>query len=247
MLARQGAQVFGLDLEQDALRGTTAAFAAEEMAEQFVPWVCDVTRGTDVSTAIAACVARYGRIDILVNNVGGSAPGDPVSMSEDVWRSQIDLNLTSAFLVCKHVLPVMERQFQAEGRGGAVVNLGSIGSISFQVGGRVSVAYAAAKAGIQAFTRSTAIAYVSKGIRVNTVIPGVMHTPLVEARLTRQLGADSAADLIRQRHASVPMRHMGDAWDVAHAVLYLVSDEARYVTATEIVVDGGMTAARPGL
>jgi NAD(P)-dependent dehydrogenase (short-subunit alcohol dehydrogenase family) len=247
LLARQGATVFGLDISEDSLRYTMAAFASEGLEERFVPWVCDVTRDVEVATAVEACLKRHDRIDMLVNNVGGSAPGDPVSMSEEVWRAQIDLNLTSAFLVCKHVLPVMERQFAKEGRGGAVVNLGSIGSITFQTGGRVSVAYAAAKAGVEAFSRSTAMAYVRRGVRVNMVVPGVMHTPLVEARLTRQLGAESAVDLVRQRHASVPMGHMGDAWDVAYAVLYLLSDEARYVTATEVVVDGGMTAARPGL
>ena len=171
--------------------------------------------------------------------------GNPVSMTEEVWAAQIALNLNSAFLGCKHVLPVMERQFEATGQGGAIVNISSIGGLSFEVGGRVSAAYAASKAGLIAFGRSTAIAYVRKGIRVNTVVPGSMHTPLVEHRLVRQLGASDAEALIRRRHASVPMGRMGDAWDVAHAVLFLASDEARYITATQLVVDGGMTAARP--
>ena len=97
-----------------------------------------------------------------------------------------------------------------------------------------------------AFSRSVAIAYVKRGIRSNSVVPGVMHTPLVEHRLVRQLGAGDADALIAKRHASVPMGRMGDAWDVAHAVLFLASDEARYITGTQLVVDGGMTAARPG-
>jgi NAD(P)-dependent dehydrogenase (short-subunit alcohol dehydrogenase family) len=118
--------------------------------------------------------------------------------------------------------------------------------MSHQVGGRVNAAYAASKAGVIAFSRSTAIAYVKQGIRVNTVIPGVMHTPLVEHRLVSQLGAADAKALVAKRHASVPIGHMGDAWDVANAVLFLASDEARYITATQLVVDGGMTAARPG-
>ena len=116
--------------------------------------------------------------------------------------------------------------------------------MTFQLGGRVSAGYAAAKAGLVAFSRSTAIAYVRKGIRVNTVIPGSMHTPLVEHRLVRQLGMDDAEKLIASRHAAVPMGRMGDAWDVAHAVVFLASDEAGYITATQLVVDGGMTAAR---
>ena len=117
--------------------------------------------------------------------------------------------------------------------------------MSFQVGGRVSAAYAASKAGVVAFSRSTAIAYVKKGIRVNTVIPGVMHTPLVEHRLVASWAPPMPRALVAKRHASVPMGRMGDAWDVANAVLFLASDEARYITATQLVVDGGMTAARP--
>lgn len=112
--------------------------------------------------------------------------------------------------------------------------------------GRTNVAYAAAKAGIIAFTRSTAIAFVKKGIRVNCVVPGTMHTPLVEHRLARQLGANDAVALVAKRHAGVPIGRMGDAWDVANAVVFLASDEARYITAEHLIVDGGLTAARPG-
>ncbi len=245
LMARQGAQVFGVDIAADALAGTTSRMRTEGLEGSWATRSCDMTLGEDVRAAVEDCLARFGRIDILVNNVGGSAPGSPVSMTEEVWHRQIDLNLTTAFLGCKHVLPVMERQFEKEGKGGAIVNLSSIGSMTFQVGGRVSAAYAASKAGVVAFSRSTAIAYIAKGIRVNTVVPGTMHTPLVENRLVAQLGAGDVQALIAARHASVPMGRMGDAWDVAHAVLFLASDEARYITATEIVVDGGMTAARP--
>ena len=244
LMARQGAMVFGVDRDPAALSGT-AAIMAEENHRAWASRICDMTVSAEVKAAVEDCLAQFGRIDILVNNVGGSAPGDPVSMTEEVWGSQLDLNLRTAFLGCKHVLPVMERQFAAEGKGGAIVNLASIGCMSFEVGGRVIVAYAASKAGVIAFSRATAIAYVRKGIRVNTVVPGTMHTPLVENRLVRQLGVNDAQSLVARRHASVPIGHMGDAWDVAHAVLFLASDEARYVTATQLVVDGGMTAARP--
>ncbi len=246
VLARHGARVFGLDLSRQALDETAAAFAAEGLGERFLGTPCNVTRSDEVEAAVDRCLKSFGRIDILVNNVGGSAPGDPVTMDAQTWHDQIDLNLTSAFLGCKHVLPVMERQFAADGSVGAIVNIGSIGSHSFQVGGRVSAAYAAAKAGLEAFSRSTAIAWVRRGARVNTVVPGVMATPLIEERLVRQLGSASAAELIAARHASVPMGHMGDSWDVANAVLFLASPASRYVTATALVVDGGMTAARPG-
>jgi len=110
----------------------------------------------------------------------------------------------------------------------------------------VHVAYSTAKAGLLGFTRSTAMAYVKKGIRCNLVIVGTMNTPLVEQRLMKQLGAKDAAELIARRHAAVPIGRMGDAWDVAHAILFLASDEARYITATSLTVDGGLTAARPG-
>jgi NAD(P)-dependent dehydrogenase (short-subunit alcohol dehydrogenase family) len=245
LMARQGAKVFGIDINSEAL-ATISALMEQEGHEGWAPRVCNMTHSEDVKAAVDDCLARFGRIDILVNNVGGSAPGDPVSMPEEVWEAQMDLNLKTAFLGCKHVLPVMERQFVTEGKGGTIVNLASVGCMSFQVGGRVNAAYAASKAGVIAFSRSTAIAYVKKGIRVNTVVPGVMHTPLVEHRLVQQMGLSDAQALAAARHASVPMGRMGDAWDVANAVLFLASDEARYITGTQLVVDGGLTAARPG-
>jgi NAD(P)-dependent dehydrogenase (short-subunit alcohol dehydrogenase family) len=245
LLARQGAKVFGVDIDAEALAATTAIMK-EEGLDGWDSRTCNMTQSVDVKANVADCLDRFGRIDILVNNVGGSAPGDPVSMTEDIWQSQMDLNLKTAFLGCKHVLPVMERQFDTHGVGGSIINVASIGCMSFQVGGRINVAYAASKAGVIAFSRATAIAYVKRGIRVNTVIPGLMNTPLVEHRLLRQMGLDDANALIAKRHASVPMGRMGDAWDVANAVLFLASDEAHYITATQIVVDGGMTAGRPG-
>jgi NAD(P)-dependent dehydrogenase (short-subunit alcohol dehydrogenase family) len=239
LMARQGAKVYGVDFNPEAHAETARLIAAE--GGVCATRTTNMTIAAEVEAAVEDCLARFGRIDILVNNVGGSAPGDPVTMSEEVWDGQMDHNLKTAFLGCKYVLPVMQRQ-----GGGAVVNISSVACMSHQVDGRTNVAYAASKAGIIAFSRSTAIAFVKQGIRVNTVVPGTMHTPLVEHRLAKQLGANDAAALIAKRHASVPIGHMGDAWDIAHAVLFLASDEARYITATQIVVDGGLTAARPG-
>jgi NAD(P)-dependent dehydrogenase (short-subunit alcohol dehydrogenase family) len=238
LLARQGAQIFGTDINAGALEETRAII--EKEGGTCVVQVCDMTASPAVKAAVDACLERFGRIDILVNNVGGSAPGDPVSMSEEVWDRQLDHNLKTAFLGCKHVLPVMEKQ-----GGGAIVNISSVAGFSHQVDGRVHVAYSTAKSGLLGFTRSTAIAYVRKGIRCNLVVVGTMHTPLVEERLMKQLGPQAAANLVAKRHAAVPMGRMGDAWDTAHAALFLVSDEARYITATQLVVDGGLTAARP--
>jgi NAD(P)-dependent dehydrogenase (short-subunit alcohol dehydrogenase family) len=239
LMARQGAKVYGTDLNPAAHAETQAIIGGE--GGTCAMRTVNMTIAAEVAAAVEDCLARFGRIDILVNNVGGSAPGDPVSMPEEVWDGQLDHNLKTAFLGCKYVLPVMVRQ-----GGGAVVNISSVAGLSHQVGGRTNVAYAASKAGIIAFSRSTAIAYVTQGIRVNTVVPGTMHTPLVEHRLAKQLGANDAAALIAKRHASVPMGRMGDAWDIANAVVFLASDEARYITATSLIVDGGLTAARPG-
>ena len=238
LLARQGAKVFAIDVNENAARETCALI--QEEGGECVPYRCDMTVGAEVEAAVAACVEQFGAIDILVNNVGGSAAGDPVSMTEEVWDAQLALNLKTAFLACKHVLPIMEKQ-----QSGTIVNISSIAGLRQHVAGRVNVAYSTAKAGLIAFAQSTAMKYVKKGIRCNTVVIGVMHTPLVEERLVRQLGATDAATLIAQRHAQVPIGRMGDAWDAAHAVLFLVSDEARYITGTEIVVDGGISAARP--
>lgn len=238
VLARQGAQVFGTDINRGAVEDTRAII--EKEGGICAAHICNMTVAAEVQAAVEACLQRFGRIDILVNNVGGSAPGDPVAMPEEVWDAQLDHNLKTAFLGCKYVLPVMEKQ-----GCGAIVNISSVAGFSHQVGGRVHVAYSTAKSGLLGFTRATAMAYIKKGIRCNLVVVGTMHTPLVEQRLTRQLNATDAAALIAKRHAAVPIGRMGDAWDVANAVVFLASDEARYITATKLVVDGGLTAARP--
>ena len=237
LLARQGAKVFAIDRNLTAAEETRGLIEQEKGA--CIAHQCDMTVSAEVEAAVAACVARFGRIDILVNNVGGSAPGDPVTMTEEVWDTQIDHNLKTAFLGCKHVLPVMVRQ-----GGGAIVNLSSIAGMRSDAD-RAHVAYSATKSGIIGFTRSTAMAYVKRGIRCNAVVPGIMHTPLVEERLAKQIGNNDVEALIAKRNAQVPMGRMGDAWDVAHAVLFLASDEARHITATQIVVDGGVTAGGP--
>ena len=239
LLARQGAKVFGTDINSAAVEETRSIIATE--GGICFTTVCDMTNSDSVKESVDACLERFGRIDILINNVGGSAPGDPVSMSEEVWDRQLDHNLKTAFLGCKHVLPVMEKQ-----GSGAIVNISSVAGFAHQVDGRVHVAYSTAKSGLVGFTRSTAMAYIKKGIRCNLVIVGTMHTPLVEERLVKQLGPEAGANLVAKRHAAVPIGRMGDAWDTAHAVLFLASDEARYITATHLVVDGGLTAARPG-
>jgi NAD(P)-dependent dehydrogenase (short-subunit alcohol dehydrogenase family) len=239
LLARQGAKVLLVDITHDAAEETRNLIEKEGGAASVHR--CDMTVASEVGAMVAACMSRYQRIDVLVNNVGGSAPGDPVSMTEEVWDRQITFNLKTAFLGCKYALPVMLDQGK-----GAIVNIASVAGMRNDfASGRVHVGYSASKAGIIQFSRATAGAYAKHGIRVNTVVPGLMHTPLVEARLARTVGGNDPAALIEARNRVVPMGHMGDAWDVAHAVLFLASDEARYITATEIIVDGGITATMP--
>jgi NAD(P)-dependent dehydrogenase (short-subunit alcohol dehydrogenase family) len=239
LLARQGASVFLVDLNEDAVAETKSIIEAE--GGTCAAHRCDMMIAADVQEMVQACLNRFKRIDVLVNNVGGSAPGDPVSMTEEVWDRQIDFNLKTAFLGCKFVLPVMAEQGK-----GAIVNVASVAGMRNDfLSGRSHVGYSASKAGVIQLSRSVAGTYARKGIRVNTVVPGLMHTPLVEYRLARTVGGNDAQKLIDARNNAVPMGHMGDAWDVAHAVLFLASDEARFITATEIIVDGGSTAAMP--
>jgi len=227
--AEEGARVFAVDLSEQRLAET-----AEKSQGEIQTHICDVTDGKAVAGMVAACLERFGRIDILVNNVGGSAPGGPVEMSEEVWDSQIDLNLKSVFLGCKHVLPAMERQ-----KSGAIVNLASTSGLRWS--GSAHVAYAATKAGIIQLSRVVAMQYAAKGVRVNTVVPGQLHTPLVEFRLAKQRAGGDVASLLQARLSRIPLGFAGDGRDTANAALFLASDEARFITGTEIVVDGGMT------
>jgi NAD(P)-dependent dehydrogenase (short-subunit alcohol dehydrogenase family) len=232
LLARQGATVFGVDLDIDAAAATREIAQGEGLAMDIA--ACDVTDGGQVKSLVDECVERFGGLDILINNVGRSEPGNPETMDEAVWRSQLDLNLTSAFLTSKAALPVMAGQGT-----GAIVNISSIAGQRWV--GKDQVAYAAAKAGLIHFTKVTAVSYAAQGVRLNCVVPGLMMTPLVQ-RLAARYNAGDFEGMVARRHAQVPMGRMGDAWDVAHAALFLASDEAGYITGTELVVDGGMTA-----
>jgi NAD(P)-dependent dehydrogenase (short-subunit alcohol dehydrogenase family) len=227
--AEEGAKVFAVDLHADRLVETENAAKADIRAH-----LCDVTNGKAVAEMIAACVEHFGRLDILVNNVGGSAPGGPVEMSEETWDSQVDYNLKSVFLGCKYALPVMERQ-----GCGAIINIASASGIRWS--GSAQVAYAATKAAVIQLSRVVAVQYAPKGIRVNTVIPGQLHTPMVETRLAKQRAGGDVEKLLKQRVARIPLGFAGDGRDTANAALFLASDEAKFITGTEIVVDGGMT------
>jgi NAD(P)-dependent dehydrogenase (short-subunit alcohol dehydrogenase family) len=232
LFAKEGARVFAADRDQAAMEETVAL--AKAAGGEIKTYQCDVTNASSVAAMVTACKEHWGRADVLVNNVGGSAAGGPVEMAEEVWDSQVDYNLKSVFLACKYVLPLMEAQ-----AGGAVVNIASTSGLRYT--GAAQVAYAAAKAGVIQMTRVVAVQYAPKGIRLNCVVPGQLHTPMVEARLAKQRAGGDVETLLKQRLARIPLGFMGDGRDTANAALFLASDEARFITGTEIVVDGGMT------
>jgi NAD(P)-dependent dehydrogenase (short-subunit alcohol dehydrogenase family) len=232
--AREGAHVFCVDRNGKAAQETVDIITSE--AGHAAAFTADVSVGAEVEAMVAACLRTYGRIDVLDNNVGIAEVGSVVDVSEAEWDRVFAVNLKSAFLAMKHVIPVMEQQ-----GGGSIINISSIASIR-QLG--VSyVTYAASKAAMNQMTRVTAVEFAAKNIRVNCVLPGLMKTPMVEnsAGLTAGYGAGDVAAMWRARDAMVPMGHMGEAWDVANAALFLASDESRYVTGIELVVDGGLT------
>lgn len=233
LFAMAGARVFAVDKSMDAMEETLRR--VREAGGDVTPYTCDVTDTAAVKAMVDACVEQYGRVDILVNNVGGSAAGGPVALSEDKWDAQVAFNLKSVYLTCKHVLPVMEAQ-----GSGAIVNTASTSGVRWT--GSAQVAYAACKAGVIQLSKVVAVEYAKKGIRVNTVVPGQLHTPMVEARLAGQRSGGDVDKLLESRLARIPLGFMGDGRDTAHAALFLASDEARFVTGTEVVVDGGMTA-----
>ena len=235
-MVQEGAKVMALDLEAARLEETFALCARAQAKHQgeIETMTCNETQATSIQAAVEATLKRFGRIDVLVNNVGGSAAGGPVEMSEEVWDAQVDHNLKSVFLMCKHVMPHMLQQ-----GAGNVVNMASTSGIRWT--GSAQVAYAATKAAVIQMGRVMAVQYAKQGIRVNTVVPGQLHTPMVETRLAKQRAGGDVEALLAQRQARIPLPFMGDGQDTANAVLFLASDEARFITGTEIIVDGGMS------
>jgi NAD(P)-dependent dehydrogenase (short-subunit alcohol dehydrogenase family) len=228
LFAREGACVIAVDVNRDAIEDTRAVILAE--GGRCEALVADATSPGDVARVVGATLEQFGRIDVLHNNVGGPVMGDPISASLEDWQRALDLNLTSAFLVCKHALPAMQRQ-----GAGAIVNVSSLASI--QINAYPYFGYLTAKAGLNHFTRALAVHFARDGIRANAVLPGVMDTPLIYREIADQ-HAD-LADMLKKRHAASPMGRMGDAWDVAYASLFLASDEAKYITGVCLPIDGG--------
>ncbi|MGH2343123.1 SDR family NAD(P)-dependent oxidoreductase [Segnochrobactraceae bacterium EtOH-i3] len=231
--AEEGATVIATDIDLDTTAETEALLKATGADYRIAR--LDVTDSATIAAVVGEVLDRFGRLDVLVNNVGGSAKGGAVEMSEELWLRQLNYNLTSVFLMCKHVLPAMKAQ-----TGGAIINTASTSGIRWT--GAAQVAYAAAKAGVIQFSRVTAVEYAPWNVRVNTVVPGQMHTPMVEARLAGQRAGGDVQSLLSKRQSRIPLPFMGDGRDTANAAVFLASDEARFVTGTEIIVDGGMSA-----
>ncbi len=231
--AQEGAKIFAVDRDAAAMAETVDGVAG--VGGMITTHVCDATEGKAVQKMVASCVEQYGGVDILINNVGGSARGGPVEMDEETWERQVRNNLTSVYLSCRAVLPHMKAQ-----KRGAIVNTSSTSGLRWT--GAAQSAYAATKAGVIQFSKVVAVEYAPYNVRVNTVVPGQLHTPLVEVRLAGQRAGGDVEKLLADRLARIPLGFMGDGRDTANAALFLASDEARFITGTEIVVDGGMTA-----
>ena len=234
LYAREGAKVLVSDVNIDAAEETAQDIRAEGgdvstakvdvLLEQSIAELFDVVR------------ERYGRIDVLHNNVGMTRPGATTEVSVEDWDFVFALNLRSMFLTCRSALPMMIEQ-----RAGAIVNISSISSMRWL--GSPMASYDASKAGVTQFTRTIALEHAALGIRANVVTPGLMDTPTIVAPYSAIAGADAMDEVRRRRAEAVPMGHMGDGWDIAHAALFLASDHARYITGQEMVVDGGITRA----
>jgi NAD(P)-dependent dehydrogenase (short-subunit alcohol dehydrogenase family) len=228
LLARAGTRVLVVDRELGPAERTVAMIAAEggtAAAHQ-----ADLTDNAQCRDAVAAAVARFGRLDFLDTNVGIGSRASVVEEEPETWRRVMQVNVESMFLVAKHAIPAM---IGTAGRG-AIVNISSISALR----PRGLTAYSASKGAVIALTRAMAIDHAADGIRVNCVAPGPVYTPMVYAR-----GMSEEARERRRRSSALGIE--GTGWDIGHAVRFLLSDHARYITGQTLVVDGGVTLQAP--
>jgi NAD(P)-dependent dehydrogenase (short-subunit alcohol dehydrogenase family) len=198
-----------------------------------------VTKEASLKAAVAEAIKRWGRVDILHNNVGVSLAGgdaSPLEITEEAFDRVSAINLRGTIMACKHVLPVMQKQ-----RSGAIINIASVAAWTANY---PTVAYKTTKAGMIAYTEQIAYQNAELGVRANVILPGLMDTPMAVDTRARVWGK-TRAEVAAARDARVPLRRrMGTAWDVAHAALFLASDEANFITGVALPVDGGATLRR---
>ena len=225
LYAREGAKVYAVDIRDDAASETSDIIKQE--GGEVISFRADVSKAEEVKALVQNCVDTYGRIDVLLNNVGILAVGGPEELDEKVWDHNMAVNVKGAFLSCKYVLPVMVKQGK-----GVMVNISSVASIRYT--GYPSAVYNASKGALNQLTQNVAVQYAPKGIRANCVLPGLMNTPMIREPLKDAYGSGGEEEMIRKRDEQVPLGKMGDAWDVAYAALFLASDEARYITGAQL-------------
>jgi NAD(P)-dependent dehydrogenase (short-subunit alcohol dehydrogenase family) len=230
--AREGAKVVCLDLSAQAAEETAGIIGGEGF--EALPLAVDVTDLGSVTMAVETTVNRFGRIDILHNNVGVTLAGGPVELDEAQFQRALDLNLGSVFRTAKAVLPQMLRQ----GRG-AIVNISSLAAVRWT--GYSYFSYYASKAAVNQATVALAMQYAAQGIRANCIMPGMIDTPLIYQQIAAHYG--SVEEMVEARSRVVPMGRMGSAWDVARASVFLASDEAEFITGVCLPVDGGQSCA----
>ena len=235
LFARQGAFVEGIDYQEKEGKRSHDAIRKAGGSCRFT--MGDVTSETDVNAWITAVISHHGRLDILINNVGQSERMSPEAVDTACWQKQMELNLNSVMMTCRAALPHMIDQGH-----GVIVNISSIAGIRYL--GKPQIGYSAAKAALQQYTKTSAIIHAKNNIRMNCVLPGLMHTAMLERMVNKYADGDYEG-FVDKRNNQVPMGCMGTADDVANATLFLASDEARYITGTELIVDGGVTAAVP--
>jgi NAD(P)-dependent dehydrogenase (short-subunit alcohol dehydrogenase family) len=225
LLARAGANVVLVDSVAERMIETAALIATD--GGDALSLTADVTDESECRDLVARAVARFGRVDVLVNNVGIVGPSESVvDIDLDAWHRTVEVNITSMLLMSRFAIPRMR-----EVGGGSIVNLSSLaGTLTHP-----RPAYAATKGAVLSLTRSMAMTHGPEGIRVNAVAPGTVYTPMVQVEALTEVARAARA-------AIVPLRREGTGWDVGEAVVYLAGSRSRWVTGTTLVVDGGFSA-----
>ena len=227
LFAREGARVLIVDQHREAADVTHAMIKTE--GGEAAVFTADVSRNDDCRAMVEEAVRRWGRLDILDNNVGIGSRGSVVETDEAHWTEVMRVNVMSMVLASRHAIPAMARS-----RGGAIVNISSISALR----PRGLTAYSTSKGAVIALTRAMAMDHAAQGIRVNCIAPGPVYTPMVYA-------AGMSEELRERRRRASPLGIEGTGWDIGYAALFLVSDEARYITGVLLPVDGGVTIASP--